>query len=154
MKRQRQATISRLVEAGGFHSQAELAERLAGEGFEVSQSTLSRDLREMGLVKVHEGAGPPNYATPARVNNPEKSDALFKRLAPQFLLSVEATGNLVVARTPIGNAQGLAAALDAAGMKGIAGTVAGDDTVLVVCSKGQSSARMAGLLMRYAKGRE
>jgi transcriptional regulator of arginine metabolism len=150
MKRQRHAVIQKAVNHGQVRSQQELVEVLAREGFKVSQTTVSRDLQELGLAKRHDGLGGIRYSDPASMAEAREDDELLRRDAPQALLSAEATGNLVVVKTAPGSAQGLAWALDSASLKGVAGTVAGDDTILVVCSAGVSSRKIGEMLMQYA----
>jgi transcriptional regulator of arginine metabolism len=152
LKKQRQAAIMKAVSGGRISSQAQLADILADQGFDASQTTISRDLRELGLGKLSRG-GQTMYAGGQGQPLPAPDDAAFRRLAPQMLLSAEVTGNIVVLKTPIGNAQGLAAALDGAGFKGIAGTVAGDDTIFVVCSQGAGSNTMKKRLLSYTHGK-
>lgn len=150
MKKQRQAAILKTVSGGRVGSQAQLMEILAGQGFEASQTTISRDLKELGLGKLNRG-GRPVYVEGKVVAEPD--DAALFRLAPQMLLFAEATGNIVVLRTSPGNAPGLAAALDGARVKGIAGTVAGDDTIIVACSQGSVSAAIRKKLLSYTVGK-
>jgi transcriptional regulator of arginine metabolism len=151
MKRQRQAAILKAVGGpGGVASQQELVELLARQGFRVSQTTVSRDLRELGLAKGRDSGGSARYSEPSSLaEKPEAGEAL-RRSARQALLSVESTSNLVVVKTTPGSAQGLAWALDSASIDGIAGTVAGDDTIIVVCSAGVSSKKIGEMLMEYA----
>jgi transcriptional regulator of arginine metabolism len=149
MKKQRQEAILELVRSGKVTSQAGLVKQLSGKGFEASQTTVSRDLRELGLARGSDGAGA-RYMDAGEAGRKEEGDRFFRRLAPQVMLSCEATGNVVVVRTTPGNAQGLAWALDTARLDGIAGTVAGDDTILVVCSANIDSSRVARGLMAYA----
>jgi transcriptional regulator of arginine metabolism len=148
MKAQRQAAILKIVRAGEVKSQAELVGALISEGFDVSQTTVSRDLAELGLTRLRGSGGGPRYveATGAR----PADDSALRRSAPQALLSVEPTGNLVVVRTQPGSAQSLAWAIDAAALPGVAGTVGGDDTIMVVCSAGVSSKKTGDRLMAYA----
>lgn len=152
MKKQRQEAILRGVKSGRVSTQSELVEMLAREGFEVSQTTVSRDLQELGLARGRGGDGSIRYGDPDSLKGDDEPDRAFGRMAPQFLLSAVPTGNMVVIKTTTGGAQGLAAALDAAGFKGIAGTVAGDDTILVVCSDGTNSKKMRGKLLSYTEG--
>jgi transcriptional regulator of arginine metabolism len=150
MKRQRQAAIREAVSSGAVKSQRELARLLARKGFEVSQTTVSRDLQELGLARGRDEQGGLRYGDTSSLNVSRESADALKRSAPQALLSVEATGNIVVVKTTPGSAQGLAWALDAASLKGVAGTVAGDDTIMVVCSAGVDSKRMGKKLLQYA----
>lgn len=154
MKAQRQEAILRLVRDGRVTSQRELAEKLSRQGYAVSQTTISRDLRELGLARGRDSRGALRYGPVETFVKTGPQDANLKRMAPQFLLSVEESGNLVVVRTAPGNAQGLAAAIDGAGIQGIAGTVGGDDTIIVVCSNNESSGEIKKKLMGYALDRE
>jgi len=147
MKRQRQEVIQKAIRSGTVKNQQELVQLLSREGFKVSQTTVSRDLRELGLARARDAGGELGY----RLKGAEGADDReLGRRAPLALLSTEATGNLVVVKTSPGNAQGLAWAIDAAAMKGVAGTVAGDDTILVVCSAGTDSSKIGKKLMQYA----
>ena len=131
-------------------SQGQLVRLLAEGGFDVSQTTVSRDLKELGLVRLRGPGGQVRYGSAVIPGDGGGDDSGLKRMAPQFLLAVEPTGNLVVVKTSPGNAQGLAAALDAARLDGVSGTVAGDDTVLVVCSDGGDSGEISRKMMEYA----
>ncbi|MER7275904.1 arginine repressor [Dactylosporangium sp. NPDC000244] len=123
--------ISSLIRGSAVHSQTELAEMLAGAGFQVTQATLSRDLEELRAVKVR-GA----YLIPEdgeRALRPaEEAPTRLVRLLRELLTGVDCSGNLVVLRTPPGAAQFLASAIDRSGLPDIVGTIAGDDTILVV----------------------
>lgn len=136
-RRQRHASIARWIATRSLRSQAELAELLAGEGIHANQATLSRDLRELGVVK-----GPDGYALP----EPEALDELT-RACREWLRSAEAIAQQLVIRTPPGGAQPLAVALDAAAEAGIAGTLAGDDTILVICRSPHAASRLARSLL-------
>ena len=120
-------------------SQMELAALLAVEGITVTQATLSRDLEELGAVKVRAAdGGPPAYVVPEDGTPPPvrpasgSPPARLARLLAELLVSAEASGNLAVLRTPPGAAHFLASAIDRAGLADVVGTIAGDDTVLVV----------------------
>ena len=157
-KAARQALVVALVEAGPVASQTELGRLLAASGASVTQATLSRDLEELGAVKVRTPAGPA-YALPPegqpRPGTSEAVDARLARLLEELLVAVEATGDVVVLRTPPGGAHLLGAALDRAGLPEVAGTVAGDDTVLLVTrSPARAGSRaLAERLLRLAEGR-
>lgn len=141
-KNARQALVVELLESREVRSQPELADLLAGRGVHVTQATLSRDLVELDAVKVRSAAGTLVYAVPAeggdRTPVTGESSAAYHRLArlcSELLVSAEASANLVVLRTPPGAAQFLASAVDKALQSGLAdvlGTIAGDDTVLVI----------------------
>lgn len=139
----RTARHRRIVELLGtrrVRSQADLARLLVHDGVAVAQTTLSRDLDELGAVKIRDGAGDLVYAVPAEGGDPTprlapvagEGNGRLSRLASELLVSAEASANLVVLRTPPGAAQFLASALDRSGFPEVIGTIAGDDTVLVV----------------------
>jgi transcriptional regulator of arginine metabolism len=139
-KAARHGAITDILRRFEVRSQPELAELLAGEGFAVTQATLSRDLVELGAVRVRRGPGTLVYAVPGEGGDrspqagvlQEHLDARLARLCAELLVTAEASANLVVLRTPPGAAQFLASAIDTAALSAIIGTIAGDDTVLVV----------------------
>jgi transcriptional regulator of arginine metabolism len=139
-KNARHRTIVELVTAHEVRSQVELAELLGETGLHVTQATLSRDLVELDAVKVRGASGALVYAVPGeggdrRPAAPGESAAASARLARllgELLVSAEASANLVVLRTPPGAAQYLASAFDRSELGDVLGTIAGDDTVLVI----------------------
>jgi transcriptional regulator of arginine metabolism len=157
-KAARQAKIVELLEAQPVASQTELGRLLAAGGVQVTQATVSRDLEELGAVKVRTSHGM-SYAVPPegqpRAGTPEAVDARLGRLLEELCVSAEATGSTVVLRTPPGGAHLLAAALDRAGLPEVAGTIAGDDTVLLVTRTPASPAAgaLATRILRLAEGR-
>jgi transcriptional regulator of arginine metabolism len=154
----RQARIAALLSGAPVRSQAELGRLLAAEGVEVTQATLSRDLEEMGATKVRRPGVGTVYAVPGEAPGPtlralsEDHDQRISRLAAELLVSVEASANLVVARTPPGGAHLLASAIDRADLPEVLGTVAGDDTVLVVTRDPRGGAAFVQRLRRMAGG--
>jgi len=142
-------------------SQPELAELLAGEGFGVAQATLSRDLVELGAVRVRRGPGTLVYAVPGEGGDrspqagldPGFVDARLARLCEELLVTAESSANLVVLRTPPGAAQFLASAVDAADLPDLLGTIAGDDTVLLVTREPDAGRRVADRFLALAAGR-
>ena len=130
-KTARHARIIALLGSHQVRSQTELAELLAADSVQVTQATLSRDLEELGAVKVS-GA----YLIPEDGKRPlrdaENAPARLLRLLRELLTGVDASGNIAVLRTPPGAAQFLASALDRSGLTDVVGTIAGDDTILVV----------------------
>lgn len=136
----RRQRIAEVLDARTVRSQVELAGALADAGFAVTQATLSRDLDELGAVKVRDPDGGLVYALPGQGGDPtprppaavHEGRARLTRLAGELLVSAEASGNLVLVRTPPGAANFLASALDRGAVSGLLGTIAGDDTVLVV----------------------
>jgi transcriptional regulator of arginine metabolism len=157
-KAARQARIVELLEAAPVASQTELGRLLAGSGVAVTQATLSRDLDELGAVKVRTPAGMA-YVVPAenapRGGTAEAVDARLGRLLEELLVSAEATGDAIVLRTPPGGAHLLGSALDRAGLPEVAGTIAGDDTVLLLTRRPATpvSTALADRLLRLAEGR-
>jgi transcriptional regulator of arginine metabolism len=142
-KAARQAAVVRAVTTEPVRSQTQLSDLLAAAGFDVTQATLSRDLDELGAVKVRHADGTLVYAVPGQGGDPspvaalgeDARDARLARRCAELLLSAETSANLVVLRTPPGAAQFLASALDqsaAPTRRDIIGTIAGDDTVLVI----------------------
>lgn len=138
------------IKAHKVENQKQLVEILKEDGFDVSQTTVSRDLTELGVAKGRDKEGRSRYGDPMSLGGAAAQDALLKRVAPEFMLAAESTGNLVVVKTSTGGAQGLAAAVDAARLEGVAGTVAGDDTIVVVCSEGAASEEICTKLLSYA----
>ena len=130
LKERRQRTIADLIRSQSLASQEELAERLAALGFAVTQATISRDLEQIGAMKVRRG-GQLSYALPEQVR-----DAPSPRLAAvlrDWVRSIDTAANLVVVKTPPGSAHLVGVALDASGMAEIVGTICGDDTIFVAC---------------------
>lgn len=136
----RHQRIVELVTQHEVRSQGELAALLADEGIAVTQATLSRDLDDLDAVKVRGTHGTLVYAVPGEggdrsASAPRESGAAMERLSRlcgELLVSADASANMVVLRTPPGAAQFLASALDKAEINGVLGTIAGDDTVLVI----------------------
>ncbi len=131
MKAQRQRRILELVRAEAITSQEQLRARLRAEGIEVTQATLSRDIRDLALVKrAADGAyGPPGAASEP---GPRALQDLEEAVA-EYLVSAEASEQLVVLKTDPGQAQSLAIAFDRARIPEVVGTIGGDDTILVIC---------------------
>lgn len=120
-----------LIEQGSVGSQQELADALSAGGISVHQATISKDLAELGAVRQRDADGALSYVILPEQAEPHASEKL-ERLAEILLLSVAASGNLVVLKTPAGAAQYFASAIDRAAMDAVLGTIAGDDTVLVI----------------------
>ena len=147
-KPQRQHRIARLLEEQVISSQVQLVELLATEGMVLTQATVSRDLEELGAVKVRIPGGQMAYAIPELAKDRVAPEEVLKKVLGEYLVEAAHSANLAVLRTPPGSAHVVASALDRAGLSEVLGTVAGDDTVLVVCPPegGQKvSARLARL---------
>jgi transcriptional regulator of arginine metabolism len=143
VKASRQRALEALLRSRQVSSQARLLDLLRVQGFDATQATVSRDLEELGATKVRAGDGQLVYALPDADPSPEVSRDQLSQVLSMFMLSAVPSGNLVVLRTPPGHAQALASAMDRAGLPDVAGTVAGDDTVLVVCADRTSGRAMA-----------
>jgi transcriptional regulator of arginine metabolism len=137
----RRAKAISLIKSGKISSQSDLVKELKKAGFSVTQTTASRDLDEIGAVRGRDG-----YTIS---DTDDGSMARSMPLPGDLILSVESSGNLAVVRTPPGGAQFLASALDHSALKSIIGTIAGDDTVLVVSRKASGGAELAKELLTY-----
>lgn len=147
MKARRQATILELVDREPFHNQEVLRRRLHQRGFDATQATISRDIRDLGLVK---RAGDGNYQRPgAEAGDPETALTALERAASEFLRRVDRVQQLVVIRTGVGQAQPLAIAFDRAQLPESVGTIAGDDTILVIARGGRAAAALVKRLKEY-----
>lgn len=142
-KTQRQHRIARLLEQQAVSSQSQLVDLLAADGVVATQATVSRDLEELGAVKVRMGGGEAVYAVPELPKDRPAPEDHLRRVLGDWVVEVAHSASLVVVRTPPGSAHVVASALDRAGMPGILGTVAGDDTILVVTSERVGGAKVA-----------
>ncbi|MEZ0363188.1 arginine repressor [Mycobacterium sp. pUA109] len=151
----RQARIVAILSAAAVRSQGELAALLAAEGIEVTQATLSRDLEELGAVKlrgVDGGVGV--YVVPedgSPVRGVTGGTERVSRLLGELLVSADASGNLAVLRTPPGAADYLASAIDRAALPDVVGTIAGDDTIFVVAREPMTGAELATAIEQLKK---
>lgn len=135
-KNQRQHRIVRLLETHAVSSQGQLVELLEAEGVTATQATVSRDLEELGAVKVRMPGGHTGYAIPELPKDQIAPEEHLHRVLSEWVVEVGSSANIVVVRTPPGSAHVVASAIDRAAMDSVLGTVAGDDTVLVVASEG------------------
>lgn len=149
-KTQRQHKIARFLETKAVTSQAQLVELLAGEGIVATQATVSRDLEELGAVKVRVPGGETVYAIPQLPKDQSAPEEHLRRVLGDWVGDIAHSGNLVVLRTPPGSAHVVGSALDRAGLDGIIGTVAGDDTLIVVASEVVGGAGVARRLSGLA----
>ncbi len=140
----RQARVVEIVRDRAVHSQIELLELLEADGIAVTQATLSRDLDELGAIKVRGAYVIPDDGSPVR--GVEGGTARLSRLLGDLLTGADASGNLAVLRTPPGGAHYLASALDRAALHDVVGTIAGDDTLMVVAREPLTGAELVALL--------
>lgn len=138
----RRRRIVALLEKHHVRSQAELQQQLATAGFDVNQATLSRDLRDLGVVKSKDG-----YQLPGASAQPPATALELQAAIRSWLLQADLAQNLVVLRTPPGGAQPLGLALDRAELPGLLGTIAGDDTVLAICRDANKARALARRLL-------
>jgi len=161
-KAARHALITRVLARSAVRSQGDLAAGLAAEGLVVTQATLSRDLVELRAVRIRAADGTLTYAVPGEggdrtphvYETSEQLAARLARLCAELLVTAEYSGNLVVLRTPPGAAQFLASAIDHSVMSGVLGSIAGDDTVLVISSDPDGGPALAQRFLDLAGGRE
>lgn len=130
LKQRRQRAISDLIRGGALSSQEELAERLSELGFAVTQATISRDLEQIGAVKVRR-AGQLSYALQDQA--PGVGGTRLAALLRDFVLSIDTASNLLVIKTPPGSAHLIGVALDQSDITEIVGTICGDDTIFAAC---------------------
>ena len=133
-REERRQRILHLLERERPRTQADLQQRLAATGHDVNQATLSRDLRDLGVVKGKDG-----YELPHAPLSPQSAQPSLWHAVHTWMLSATAAQNLVVLRTPAGGAQALGVAIDHAALPGVVGTIAGDDTLLAVCTDNQKA---------------
>jgi len=142
-KTQRQHRVTRLLETHAVTSQAQLVMLLADEGVKATQTTVSRDLEEIGALKVRVPGGDTVYALAELPVHQVAPREHLRRVLGEWVVEVAYSANLVVLRTPPGSAHVVASALDRSAFEGVVGTVAGDDTVLVVANQNTGGAELA-----------
>jgi transcriptional regulator of arginine metabolism len=149
MKSRRQAAILDLIDREPFHNQERLRRRLRQQGFDATQATISRDIKDLGLVK---RAADGSYQRPgAEAPASEIAITALERAATEYLRSVDRVQQLVVIRTGIGQAQPLAIAFDRAQLPESIGTIAGDDTILVIARGARGAASLLKRLKDYIR---
>ena len=149
-KQQRQHRIARLLEQDAVSSQGQLIELLAADGVIATQATVSRDLEELSAIKVRASGGDSVYAIPELPKEQRTPEDHLRRVLGDWVVEVAHSHNLVVLRTPPGSAHVVGSAIDRAGLSGILGTVAGDDTILVVAGERTTGAKVASRLSQLA----
>lgn len=146
----RQKAIADLIRAEPLGSQEEVTARLGAVGFSVTQATVSRDLDQIGAVKVKRG-GSMSYALPEQLGDNDWAAARLRRILAEWVLSIEAAGNLLVMKTPPGSAHLVGLALDQARLDEVAGTICGDDTLFVALKDGVMAGPMAHRFRKLAQ---
>lgn len=149
-KTQRQHLIARLIESQVVANQQALVDLLANDGVIATQATVSRDLEDLGAIKVRMPGGESAYAIPALPKEQRAPEDHLRRVFGDWVVEVAVSDNLVVIRTPPGSAHVVASALDRSGLPGILGTVAGDDTILIVVAVDVGGATIAAQLSDLA----
>jgi transcriptional regulator of arginine metabolism len=148
MKNRRQSAILELIDREPLHSQEQLRRLLQRQGYKATQATISRDIRDLGLVKrAGDGADQRSGADDA---SPETALGALEHAAAEFLRTVDRVQQLVVVRTGIGQSQPLAVAIDRARLPEVVGTIAGDDTILVIARSDRRAAELVKRLEEYA----
>jgi len=145
-KVQRQHLVAKLIEQHVVHNQMELVDLLATEGVVATQATVSRDLDDLGAIKVRVPGGESAYAIPELPKEQVAPEDHLRRVFGDWVVEVAHSGNLVVLRTPPGSAHVVGSALDRASLADVIGTVAGDDTVLVIVNEEVGGAVMGARL--------
>ena len=151
-KSARQAFIARLIESEEIRSQGELAIRLEVQGISVTQATLSRDLLDIGALKVRVASGHMVYTTQSSLEASGDTDRRLNRLCAELLYSAVGSANIAVLRTPSGGAQYFASAIDGHDDPDVVGSVAGDDTIFVISSAVNGGASLAQKFLDRASG--
>jgi transcriptional regulator of arginine metabolism len=146
MKAFRQGQILKIIHSKPIHTQEELARELTEIGIPATQVTLSRDLRDLGLVKTKDGY--------VQLQEPPEKGAQFESAVNEYLLDIRLAQNQLVLKTPAAHANSLAIAIDHVDPPEVAGTIAGDDTVLVVCTDQAAAQAFQQKLLEILRGAE
>jgi transcriptional regulator of arginine metabolism len=149
-KAQRQHRISRLLGEHEVTNQTQLVELLAAEGVSATQATVSRDLDDLGAIKVRVPGGSTVYAIPELPADQLAPTEHLRRVLGEWVVEVARSQHLIVLRTPPGSAHVVGSALDRSGLPGLIGTVAGDDTLLVIADEGTGGPTLEGTLRELA----
>jgi transcriptional regulator of arginine metabolism len=147
-KRDRQRAIEALIDRQPIASQEDLRVHLEQAGWAVTQATLSRDLRELGIVRAHTDDGP-RYVMPSRLADEHRPS--LEGLLPQLFDSIDGVGELLVLRTLPSGAQPISEAIDSQNWPELLGTIAGENTILLICRSGEARATLTERLLRLAE---
>ncbi len=149
-KPQRQYRIAEYLQRSMVTSQSQIVDLLAADGIEATQATVSRDLDEMGAVKGRLPGGEVAYVVPAQPHDQVAPAEHLRRVCREWVAGIDSSDNIVVVRTPPGSAHMVGSAIDRAGWQDVIGTVAGDDTVMVVAAEASSGGEVAAHLRAIA----
>jgi transcriptional regulator of arginine metabolism len=150
-KRDRHAAIREIITASAVGSQDELRQLLGARGWDVTQSTLSRDLREMRVARIPTPSGP-RYASPDSLGDASSERTLVAEVLPQFFASLDGVNELLVLKTVYGGAQPVAEAIDDAGWTEVIGTIGGENTILVICRSAAGREKVEKRILRLSDG--
>lgn len=150
-KAQRQHRIARLLAEHPVASQGELVDLLANDGVVATQATVSRDLEDLGAIKVRVPGGDLMYAIPELPSEQVAPHEHLRRVLGEWVVELASSHNLILLRSPPGSAHVVASALDRSGFEGVLGTVAGDDTILVVVAETHLGSEVAARLRELAR---
>jgi transcriptional regulator of arginine metabolism len=151
LKERRQKAVAELIRANALGSQDEVATRLAGLGFEVTQATVSRDLEQLGALKVRRD-GRISYALPDQLSPNGAAPSRLGSVLRDWVRSIDIAATMAVLRTPPGSAHLVGVALDESAIPEIVGTICGDDTIFVACRSGADAEALAARLRALSAG--
>ena len=149
MKSMRHTAILRIISEQEIETQDDLIAKLKENGFDVTQATVSRDIKQLGLVKTTDGEGTYRYSAPHPSSS--GSDSKFKNILSEAIISSESAENMVVVKTYSGMANAAAAAIDALASDRILGSIAGDDTILIVTKNDETAEEFSEILKDAVK---
>lgn len=149
MKSIRHTAILRIISEQEIETQDDLIAKLKENGFDVTQATVSRDIKQLGLVKTTDGEGKYRYSAPHPSSS--GSDSKFKNILSEAIISSESAENMVVVKTYSGMANAAAAAIDALASDRILGSIAGDDTILIVTKNDETAEEFSAILKDAVK---
>ena len=152
LKQRRQQAIARLIAQQAVTNQPQLVELLGTEGITATQATVSRDLDELGAIKIRMPGGPSSYALPELESDRLVPFDQLRRVLGEWVGDVSRSANLVVLRTPPGCANAVARAIDEVALPEVAGCIAGDDTIFLAAREGVAAAELAEQLRHHLEG--
>lgn len=150
-KKQRQKQIVHIMESGHFHTQQEVAAALQSRGFPVSQSTLSKDFKELNMAKITAPDGSFKYVLPRQLSREFQTRSMRRELE-DFVLEAARAAHIIVLKTPPGNASGVCETIDQTGWPEVVGTIAGENTILLVCKTAAAAKRLLAHIHQIMEG--